>query len=123
MGSTSAAFKTTAPGRTHRLEPQKAAKRAADLSERLRARADEMVAKSFPDLWAHLTIEGQRMLVDELLEADAHPNSLQAVVEAWYRTLSLRQDPDREKHTQEAGRVRTERPVTSSEELRTRLGL
>jgi hypothetical protein len=123
MTPASAAFRSTVPTGAHRLEPQKAAKRAADLAERLHAQADEIVGKSFPDLWAHLTIEGQRMLVGELLEANTRPRTLQAVVEAWYRTLSLRQDSDRERHSQETARIHLERPITTSEDLRDRLGL
>jgi hypothetical protein len=63
------------------------------------------------------------MLVDEVLHAYFEKRPAKAVLEAWYRTLTLRQDPDREKHHREAKSTRSEKPITSAEELRERLDL
>jgi len=126
MSSASALFRSLPPqAKSRKLEPDEAAKRGAELSEQMRAMAEGSVAKAFPDLWAQLTPEGQRRLVDELFEAfKRHPlRSPNAVVEAWYRTLELRQDADRETHHKNADSIHSEEPITTSEDLKHRLGL
>ena len=56
-----------------------------------------LAAEFFPDLWSHLTDDGQRRFVDELL----HTASVRDVVDAWYRTLLIRTSPDYEAHMEE----------------------
>src|SRR5207248_2958749 len=109
--------------KAQKLEPDKAARRAARIPERFHEFASKTISEAAPDLWSRLTPAGQDMLVDDVLQAFFEKRPAKAVLQAWYRTLSLRQDPKRERHHQEAKSIRSEKPVTSSEELRKRLGL
>ncbi len=123
MASASAAFKSISPAEAQKLEPEKAAQRAARIPERFREFASKTISEAAPDLWSRLTSVGQDMLVDEVLHAYFEKKPAKAVLQAWYRTLTLRQDTNREKHHEEAKSTRSQKPVTSSEELRERLGL
>src|SRR6266851_3781168 len=117
MAPASAAFKSISHSDARRLEPDKAAQRAAHIPEQFRQFAAKTVSEAAPDLWSRLTPVGQDMLVDEVLHAYSEKRPAKTVLEAWYRTLTLRQDPDREKHHQEAKSIRSENPITSAEEL------
>lgn len=120
MSPASAAFKSaTSAGSRRKLEPHKAGERAAQISQHIR----EIVAQAVPDLWAHLTPDGQDMLLGEILDAHAEKRPIQTVLDAWYRTLTLRQDADRETHHRNADSVHSEEPITTSEDLKHRLGL
>lgn len=119
MSPASAAFKPTTRAGGRKLEPQKAGERATQISQHIR----EVVAEAVPDLWAHLTPDGQEMLIGEILDAHAEKRPVETVLDAWYRTLSLRQDTDRETHHQNAASIHSEEPITTSEDLKHRLGL
>jgi hypothetical protein len=125
VSQASAAFKSGVRVRGRKLEPDKAIERLKKLNKDIHEWAEPAIAKAFPDLWSHLTQEGQDRLVEELLAAFASKprGSAKSVLEAWYRTIALRQDPDRERHVREAGQIRSEHPISSSEELRVRIGL
>ena len=101
------------------MEPQKAGERAARISQNIQ----EIVAEAVPDLWAHLTPDGQEKLIGEILDAYAEKRPVKTVLDAWYRTLTLRQDADRETHHQSADSIHAEEPITTSEDLKHRLGL
>lgn len=80
----------------------------------VRAKFEDHVANTFPDLWARLTPHGQAQLVDELAQA-GDKDQLNRVVMAWYRTLWVRSDPDYEANMSRD--LSDEKPMSAAEFL------
>jgi hypothetical protein len=85
----------------------------------------ELAAEAFPDLWEELTESGRRHFVQEIVEAGLGPTedrlaAIGEVIEAWYRTLELRDSPGCEEAMSSAGRspIEVEESVHTIEELR-----
>ncbi len=81
-------------GRPPRARHKKAAQETAQFFNA----AFEQAEKTFPDLWEHLTEHGRHALVRELVDAffshePEPPVAIQEVIDAWYRTLTLRRSP------------------------------
>ena len=122
MSGTTASWRSPGDVAPPTLQPRKAAQKVPSLADHLREHASREIAKAFPDLWAHLFPETQQRFVTELLAADGlGQDAARKVVEAWYRTLWLRQDPAFEAHMAED--LSGETPITTERELKRRLRL